>query len=1529
MAAGITAVALSPITTSFSQKSDRRASHGAGRRRAGGEVASTAPLHSEPAGEMASEAAGVAGGGRAGSSLDAAQIDILFGGAMPKAEIQADQFISEHPTYDGRGVVVAILDTGVDPGAAGLQTTTDGKPKARPSTLGCLGWAGAAGALGGAGRSRRAAGRSARLGRARARGGCWGMARAGGGARCTALCAVLDGWQCGDVDTSTVVKADADGWLAGPHGRRLRVNPAWRNPSGEWRVGCKAAYELFPAKERRRKWGEAQRAAVADAVGALAAFDADATGMGGGDAGWDEDRKAKARAELEARVKLLGELEEKAGDLGPLVDCVVWHDGAEWLAALGTTDLHPPGSGRGELAAFEPMASFRARRQWGTFSAEDACSYALNIYDEGATLSIVVDAGSHGTHVAGIVAAHHPEDPSLNGVAPGAQIVSCKIGDSRLGSMETGVGLARALVAVLQNGCHLINMSYGEATATPNAGGFVRLAEELVHKHGVTFVASAGNAGPALSTVGAPGGTASAILGIGAYLSPHLACAGHSLRAVENSCLPVGGSPDATLTYGRGLLQARNPWRRRRCVLPPASRPGNGTGMCAGAAPPAHPPLTLPLGHLLPSPPLAGHLSPSLLPSTPPHPRAQVCAAWEYLQRSAGADAPPGLRYETSVRRSDSAAAGRGIHLREPRETGAPLTFHVDVAPKLHEEADTMTERLSVEAKLLLRSTAPGWLAAPAALLLHHNGRGFEVEVDPTKLPEGLHYAEVQAFDATAEWRGPLFRVPAIVTKPLLLPPPAPPSGGDGGAPRNGSAVVLGPMSFIPGQEVRRFVAVPEGAGWAQLRLRAHSLTTPKSYMVRATQLLPHTRYTDSEYRTFLQLEHVSAFAVRAGGTLEVTLAQFWSRRVFPGNGTAAAGGGVLVDGSAGSAKLVARAPLRRERVKPSAKLDVLCIPLRPTASELAPLPGPRDALPGGRTPHRLVLTYSLKLEEAGKVTPRLQQLNRRARRAGRPAARAAACVGEGDRYIYDAELQGGPMVMVFDANKQRLGVGDVYPEAVQLAKGEYSLRVMLRHEDAALLDRLRQLPLVAERKLDPAVAVPVYESSSDSLKGSNAVGKERWLCAGERCALFVGPVPEDKLPKDATPGRMLGGTLSLGLLTHSGKEAPGATPLTYVVPPAKKAASTAGGGSNGNGEGGAAAAPAPATAEAAAGGANVPGGATGAGASAPPPSQQQAALDKALLEAQVKFVKDLKIEGDPAAASFYQRLSASLQAAHPTHLPLLLERLRRRVAATAKAAEAKGGVGAPAPGAAGAEAALAAVVEAAGEVEAAIDASELAIHLAQKCPDEGPGAAQRKKDMEERKAALAEALAAKCTALLDLRDQAGARTMAQDAAPQRRLAASAFDYAAAAAAGGADGSADSVAAAAFSGGANAAGEGAAAPATGADSDAAAGVAAAVGTGDSSSAGDDGLDAAWAQLRRWADPAADHPLLFARREAAAGRLAGAYKALAKLATPADGVPSRPALELRASLLARLGWQHWEVAARRHLVAAFPPAFPPF
>ena len=48
---------------------------------------------------------------------------------MPLASTGVDRFLRDHPTYDGRGVLIGILDTGIDPGVAGLATTSTGEPK--------------------------------------------------------------------------------------------------------------------------------------------------------------------------------------------------------------------------------------------------------------------------------------------------------------------------------------------------------------------------------------------------------------------------------------------------------------------------------------------------------------------------------------------------------------------------------------------------------------------------------------------------------------------------------------------------------------------------------------------------------------------------------------------------------------------------------------------------------------------------------------------------------------------------------------------------------------------------------------------------------------------------------------------------------------------------------------------------------------------------------------------------------------------------------------------------------------------------------------------------------------------------------------------------------------------------------------------------------------------------------------------------------------------------------------------------------
>jgi len=96
----------------------------------------------------------------------------------------------------------------------------------------------------------------------------------------------------------------------------------------------------------------------------------------------------------------------------------------------------------------------------------------------------------------------------------------------------------------------VLSYSYGEACHWPNSGHVCEVVSEAVKKHGLIFVCSAGNSGPALSMVGAPVDTLATVIGVAAYSSPVMSSAWHQMdtpRDMYYTCSSRGPVRDGGL----------------------------------------------------------------------------------------------------------------------------------------------------------------------------------------------------------------------------------------------------------------------------------------------------------------------------------------------------------------------------------------------------------------------------------------------------------------------------------------------------------------------------------------------------------------------------------------------------------------------------------------------------------------------------------------------------------------------------------------------------------------------------------------------------------------------------------------------------------------------------------------------------------------------------------------------------------------------------------------------------------------------
>lgn len=651
-------------------------------------------------------------------------------GQLPKDDLGVAEFLAAHPEYDGRGIRVAVLDTGVDPGHPFLQRTPDGRRK-------IVDW--------------------------------------------------YDATTDGRLDTSRVAQS-TDGSLVGLSGRRLTLG-AHAAPNRLYRLG-RVGEEFLPEDlsariraKREERWRDGKRA--------WTEAEARRTASGAVTIGDDPRRLEEERYWEEFR------------DAGPVWDLVAWQEGEAWRVVVDQDE-------DGDLGEERALRGFRASGDWATLGDEALLNYCVEVSDGGDVTHFYFDTNGHGTHVAGIIGSWEGPGGRLNGLAPGVEIVAIKIGDGKFGGSTSGFAVAKGLDYAAQAGCQVANMSFGGPSFFADGREPDAVAVEEAKRRGLFLVCSAGNEGPALTTVGSPA-TVPHALAVAAAVWPD------TQRSNYASLAPAG--PVLFDFSSRGPL------------------PTGALGVdfvAPGAAVSPLPSWTLNLGEnfngtSMASPQMAACVALLRCAAT----AERLPQEWARLYRALRASAQPlpgftwveqghgairmeraleslraladdaGAAREYAVTIENDFGAGAGIYERRAADGGS-FDRVVQVAPSFDESASN-AEKAAFLHSFRVTADAP-WIETPDALYLNATGKAFPVRVRTADLAPGLHVARILLTDADAP-AGAGADVLIPVTLVLAERPDA-----DGESRRE--------FELAPGAQERWFLEVPYGARSAHVELR-------------------------------------------------------------------------------------------------------------------------------------------------------------------------------------------------------------------------------------------------------------------------------------------------------------------------------------------------------------------------------------------------------------------------------------------------------------------------------------------------------------------------------------------------------------------------------------------------------------------------------------------------------------------------------------------------------------------------------------
>uniref|UniRef100_A0A0N5BSA4 Tripeptidyl-peptidase 2 n=1 Tax=Strongyloides papillosus TaxID=174720 RepID=A0A0N5BSA4_STREA len=979
---------------------------------------------------------------------------------VPKLPTQQKSFLEKYPEYDGRNVLIAILDTGVDVSLPSLQVTSTGERK---------------------------------------------------------IVDVIDCSGAGDVDMSKVVTVK-DGFITGLTGRKLMIPDTWDNPSGKYHIGVKNIYELYSktlvtrvnTHKKENVWKSAQNLSLADVRKALTKHEEEVGGKS------DKIADKSRRDDLIAQLEFLKNADKYEDDDGPVADVIAFQDSKKsWKICLDT-------SYRGRLGMCTLLSTYKESGEYAFLNDIDKLSYSFTMRDNGKLLEIVTPIGSHGSHVANIAAAHFPDNRDRDGMAPGAQIVSMCIGDSRLGSTETGAALMRAFNMCVEMKVDIVNLSYGEAVHLPNEGRVIDAINNMVNKHGITFLSSAGNNGPALSTGGCPGSTTSSVIGVGACVTNAMSESMYSVRdKVFGNMYPWssrGPNPDGWL--GVSIMAPGG----AICGVPKYCAKGNqlmnGTSMSSPNAVGAVSCLisglkdkNIPISPFRIRMMLENTAMPLDSKISDPFGYGkglvQIDNAFEYAKNSSFSYIDPDLTgFEVKV--GSNGKNIRGIYLRERYETQKAREHMITVTPKFNPSSN-VDKQIDFEANCVL-TCKDSFVKYPKFLNLPSDGKQFTISVDPTQIPPGtVRYTEILGYETDHKELGALFTIPISIINPLII---------------DKTGKVSKTLEMIPSVPQRLFIDVPSGCDYFNIKLNNSGNENVSKYILHCVQLLPSTAYRNNETYKFFNMEPDSevthTIRVRDNRTVEICLTKFWNSL---GNSNLsyeieffglkpALGKFDIYSCDLYKSLQLTNSNFNHYTSSPSITLKKMNTTIKPFAAKVESL-GPRDLFYDGTQIFKLQLNYNLNIPKATNCEFTLRGLS---------------------GMLYESGID-HVFIQIFSDSQKYIhassSFGDRYP--IKLEKGDYKIQVQLRHESDVLLEKYQELPLVVSTKLPKDIDLEIYSSPNGQFSTGAKKISTLSFQPGESKVIYVSTVPFDKLPKEAHAGTFLSGPMCFVKSDHTG----------------------------------------------------------------------------------------------------------------------------------------------------------------------------------------------------------------------------------------------------------------------------------------------------------------------------------------------------------------------------------------------------------